>query len=47
MQNKITESNYYPHGVFKDSDYAFVYLEHSNMYENFYIHFTDDHRHEK
>lgn len=35
MQNKITESNYYPDGVFKDSDYAFVYLEHSNMHENF------------
>lgn len=35
MQNKITESNYYPDGVFKDSDYTLVHLEHSNMHENF------------
>lgn len=35
MQNKIPESNYYPDGVFKDSDFALVYLEHWNMHENF------------
>lgn len=35
MQNKIPESNYYPDGVFKDSDYVLVHLEHSNMHENF------------
>lgn len=35
MQNKIPESNYYPDGVFKDSDFALVYLEHSNMHEHF------------
>lgn len=35
MQNKIPESNYYPDGVFKDSYYVLVHLEHSNMHENF------------